>query len=153
MSGKIDAITLWNPYALAMALDVKHIETRHWPTDRRGLVAIHAAQRWTPELREQTYRFRIRYPHLADQFDKLEWGKANVKNNPYFGAVLCIVRLVDCVPTERLVMSGISAQERDFDNFAPGRFGFVCELVESFLDKPYPQVGCQKWFKWERPAA
>lgn len=37
-------ITLWDPWATLMALSAKKIETRHWKTDFRGPVAIHAAK-------------------------------------------------------------------------------------------------------------
>jgi hypothetical protein len=28
---------------------MKSIETRHWSTGVRGLIAVHAAKRWTPD--------------------------------------------------------------------------------------------------------
>ena len=37
-------LTLWHPWAGAMALGLKRIETRSWRTDYRGDVAIHAAK-------------------------------------------------------------------------------------------------------------
>lgn len=39
------AITLWQPWASAVALGSKTIETRHWSTNYRGPLAIHAAKR------------------------------------------------------------------------------------------------------------
>lgn len=44
------AITLWQPYASLVALGAKPYETRSWPTAYRGLLAIHAAKRWTNDL-------------------------------------------------------------------------------------------------------
>ena len=38
------ALTLHQPYASAIALGLKHFETRAWKTTYRGPVAIHAAQ-------------------------------------------------------------------------------------------------------------
>ena len=46
------AISLWQPWATAIAVGVKQIETRHWKTDYRGPIAIHAAKRWTRDERE-----------------------------------------------------------------------------------------------------
>lgn len=147
------ALSLWNPHALLMALNRKQIETRHWPTDYRGLLAIHAAKRWTLTERNLTYRFRCLYPCIAPQLDMLGWSQSSVEGNPYFGAVLCIVRVVDCVPTEKLITT-ISQRERDFGNYAPGRFGWKCELVETFVSNPYQHVtGRQGLFTWERPAS
>lgn len=40
------ALSLWQPWASLMAVGAKKIETRHWTTSYRGLVAIHAAKRF-----------------------------------------------------------------------------------------------------------
>lgn len=37
------AITLYQPWASAVVLGLKQYETRSWPTNARGIVAIHAA--------------------------------------------------------------------------------------------------------------
>jgi len=44
---KIRAISLHQPYATGVALKLKRHETRHWPANYSGPVAIHAAQRDT----------------------------------------------------------------------------------------------------------
>jgi len=41
----IKAISLWQPWASAMALGFKKNETRHWATKYRGPLLIHAAQK------------------------------------------------------------------------------------------------------------
>src|SRR5262249_6870381 len=46
MSKTMKAISLWQPWASLMAVSAKKIEPRHWQTDYRGLVAIHAAKRF-----------------------------------------------------------------------------------------------------------
>src|SRR3546814_14671667 len=51
-SGALKAISLWQPWASAIALGHKSIETRHWPTKYRGELAIHAAKRFGPDERE-----------------------------------------------------------------------------------------------------
>src|SRR5690242_6060969 len=50
-------IWLWQPWASLCciaspdkAVPVKPYETRHWPTNYRGLLLIHAAQKWNDEL-------------------------------------------------------------------------------------------------------
>src|SRR3546814_21127441 len=50
--GAVKAISLWQPWASAIALGHKSIETRHWPTKYRGELAIHAAKRFGPDERE-----------------------------------------------------------------------------------------------------
>src|SRR5437868_804524 len=43
----VKALSLWQRWASAMALGWKRIETRHWSLSYRGLLAIHAAKRWS----------------------------------------------------------------------------------------------------------
>ncbi len=45
-------ITLWQPWASAMSLSMKRIETRSWGTDYRGPLAIHAALTWGRSCKE-----------------------------------------------------------------------------------------------------
>ena len=42
------AISLWQPWASAIAIGEKTIETRSWWTPHRGALAIHAAKTDTP---------------------------------------------------------------------------------------------------------
>lgn len=39
------ALTIWQPWATAIAIGAKRIETRSWETHYRGPIAIHAAAR------------------------------------------------------------------------------------------------------------
>jgi hypothetical protein len=43
------AITLYQPWAMLVALGKKQIETRSWKTDYRGPLAIHVAKKFTKE--------------------------------------------------------------------------------------------------------
>jgi hypothetical protein len=60
------------------------------------------------------------------------------------GAGLCIVRLVDCIPTEKAV---VSDQECTFGDYTPGRLAWKLELIEVF-PQPIPAIGRQKLFGW-----
>ena len=40
----IKALSLWQPWASAIAVGYKHYETRSWKTDYRGWLGIHAAK-------------------------------------------------------------------------------------------------------------
>ena len=44
--GTMKAISLWQPWASAVARRAKFNETRHWATSYRGTLAIHAAKRF-----------------------------------------------------------------------------------------------------------
>jgi hypothetical protein len=126
------AISLWQPWASAIWLRWKRIETRHWSTDYRGPLAIHAAKRWTREERE----------FWADMCE-VEGFDADAHEMP-FGAVICTVCLVDVKPTEQLIGS-ISEQEERWGNYGPGRFGFVFEGLQR-LPRPVPFKGMQGFF-------
>lgn len=46
---EIKCLTLWQPWASAIAMGHKVIETRTWGTDYRGLLGIHAGKTWDRE--------------------------------------------------------------------------------------------------------
>lgn len=124
-------ISLWQPWASAIALGLKSIETRHWSTRHRGPLAIHAARRWTVDEREDARMFARTYdaPELI---------------NPPLGAIIAVCRLDDMQPTEALV-DIISDMERSFGNYGHGRFGWkLTDVVQ--LETPIPFRGLQGLF-------
>jgi hypothetical protein len=77
------AISLWQPWASAIALGMKRIETRGWSTNYRGRLAIHAAKTWRTEQRE----------FLAHA---VEFGYAALAREPLpFGAIVATCMLTD----------------------------------------------------------
>lgn len=85
-------LSLCQPHAEAIALGLKPYETRGWSTEYRGPLAIHAAKH---PLREKDCdwdwwcEMRKRLALAGMRLDKLSYGR-----------IVCIVDLVDCVPTE-----------------------------------------------------
>lgn len=130
------AISLHQPYAtacFARAKDgeiLKTVETRHWPTQVRGPLAIHAAKRWTREEAEDWPRFARFYR---------DWPE-----DPPLGAIIGVVQLVDCIPTERLV-DQITAREAEWGNYGPKRFAWVLDHPRR-LPQPMPCRGFQGFF-------
>jgi len=122
------AISLWQPWASAIALGLKQIETRHWWTDYRGPLAVHAAKRWGPDERDTACLFARRFDQRLAA--------------PPLGAIIATACIVDCVRTERLHPS---EQEDAFGNFAPGRFGWILRDVVALAD-PIPFKGAQGFF-------
>lgn len=126
------AISLWQPWASAMALGLKHIETRHWTTSYRGHVAIHAAKRWTREERER-WEMECRA------------NSALPKTIP-LGAIVATGTLVNVVHTEALIDTGrVTCREESLGNFGPGRYGWIFEDIIA-LPEPISFKGAQGFF-------
>lgn len=140
------AFSLWQPHASLVIKGLKHYETRHWWTRYRGLLAIHAAKRWTKAEILLTADLRDRF--RVTTFDCLEyWPTVPLP----LGAMLGIVRLVGIYQTQEIAPH-LSLAERAFGNYAPGRFAWKLEVVEVF-ETPIPTAGHQGFWNWERPAA
>jgi hypothetical protein len=132
------AISLWQPYASAIALGLKGIETRPRRTHYRGPLAIHAAQRCTAELRD-----RFAYEFLFD---------FRAVGVPYFeqlplGAIVAVCDVLDCKPVEDLA-GEVSDVERRLGDFTPGRFGWVLGNIRQ-LSMPIFISGKQGFFNVE----
>lgn len=153
----IPAISLWQPWASAVALKSKEYETRHWATNYRGPLVIHAARRL---VRSELELFRLRSfwraalklpPNLTI------WGHVP------FGALVAICTLTDCLPTEDISSGylddirsdpetlGMGWTERSMGNFEPGRFAWRLQGVK-ILAKPIPFKGKQGFFRVPKSA-
>ncbi|SDC30330.1 ASCH domain-containing protein [Sphingomonas sp. YR710] len=119
---RLTAISLWQPYASAIPLGLKAIETRHWKTRHRGEIAIHAARKWDGENRP---------------FASIEHTLGRLPAPLPLGAIVAVATLVDIRPTDELKLS-VSAIERLYGNYEPGRYGWMLENVRP-LREP---VGC-----------
>jgi len=162
---KIRAISLHQPWATAVALGSKRIETRAWSTDYRGVLAIHAAQR-------RPIGELLHYGACS------QWVGALHRNAPEsrlialpealpFGAIVAVCRLADCQPTETFTLGEVTAPrtapdgpygtlnqwtELQLGNFAPGRYGWRLSDIVA-LPAPIPCVGRQSFFSWDVPPA
>jgi len=143
------AISLWQPWATAIALGSKTIETRDWSTEWRGPLAIHAAKRRI--LRE------------LDEFDgHAHWrgalhldGTRMVSEVLPFGAVVAVCNLIGCLTSEELLrrpslyeLRGVEPEqweESQMGNFADGRYGWVLADIRP-LSPPVPFKGAQGFF-------
>lgn len=128
------AITLWQPWATAMAMGVKTIETRGWFTRYRGDLLICAAKR-TPLSWERDILTNV----LAELLPR---------SNPHvplpLGVALCIVELYDCVPTH--AVQGLKPQERALGDFTDGRHAWLTRNLRT-LPRVFPCVGRQGLFE------
>lgn len=126
------ALSLWQPWASAVALGAKRVETRSWSTSYRGPIAIHAAKRWTKSERATWAAWRLTWP---------DFFRAELVTPP-LGVVVVVAELVDCVPTESLKASGgLGEMEEAMGDYASGRYGWV--LVRRRPIRPLPMRGMQ----------
>lgn len=100
------AISLWEPWASAMAAGHKRIETRSWPTPYRGDVLICAA-------------LKIINTEALGLPNKIRFMKL------HHGSALCVVELYDCVRTEECTPDVIAGDEEQLGDYSPGRFAWL----------------------------
>lgn len=150
------AISLWQPWASLIAVGAKKFETRSWPTNYRGPIAIHAAKK---PFDTDSFLDRELHPFaevlgLPDiySFDAL----------PY-GCIVATARLVDChemlddesgkmlniyLQRPNYFKEYIQAIERHFGDWRPGRFAWELADVKA-LPRPIPAKGRQGLWEWE----
>jgi hypothetical protein len=137
MSREWVAITLWQPWATAIALGLKHYETRSWSTAYRGPIMIHAARRWTRQ--EQDFHAKA----IREVEGMLGTAGAlidDLRATPPFGAVIAVADLVNCECTYSIAMP--DSLDQLFGDFSPGRFAWQLENVIK-LKEPIPTSGLQ----------
>jgi hypothetical protein len=127
------ALTLTQPWATLMALQMKRIETRSWSTSYRGEFVVHAAKgfpKWAKETCEQEP-----FKHAL--------GEYTAKTLP-LSQGLCIVNLLGCFPTTRLgfdQMAFVHGVEPDlteiaFGDYSENRYMWLTDYV-----RPLPSTG------------
>jgi hypothetical protein len=139
----VKALSLWQPHPTAIALGWKPWETRSWPTNYRGRLAIHAAQRSWTDFGPWDTEARRRLLAYSTAHGWIRWT---------FGAVICTVDLVDCVRTSEL-RGRIPADQEFWGDFSDGekgegRWAFKLENVR-VLPEPVPWRGMQGFFEVE----
>jgi len=137
LPARVKAITLWQPWASAMAAGLKRIETRGYPAERLGLrsgdlLAIHAAKRPIPT-------------------DELAWWKEHGDTALTYdalphSAILCVVRYLESVRTGGWFMP--SDEEAAWGDYSDGRYGWLTEPCLTFTE-PVPMKGAQCVWWWE----
>lgn len=130
-------ISLYQPWASLVALGLKRVESRSWPTTYRGPLLIHAAKRWDAGLESaQVDAAELLWSH----------GRLPLPAVLPLGRVLAVCRLAGCsqVRPGHLTPEGIglSGLELAFGDYRPGRFGWSLEDVRS-LAEPVPWRGMQ----------
>lgn len=122
-------LSLWQPWASAIARGLKQNETRSWSTDYRGPIAIHAAKRSGQALRDFAWQMGMRWDDLPR------------------GAIVAVARLVS---VDRISGRAVHTTEREaqWGNYALGRYVWRLEDIRA-LREPMPYRGAQHLRKVE----
>lgn len=120
------ALTLWQPWASAIALGHKKHETRSWSTRYRGPLLIHAALTMPADAQEFAARERVagRSPAICPR-----------------GVFVALATLVDVLPAEDVAVE-TDAVDWMLGNFEQGRFAWRLKDVRA-LSEPLPARGHQ----------
>jgi hypothetical protein len=140
-------LTLWQPYATFVALNLKQYETRHWATRYRGKLVNHSAKRQMDEMDTLTVR----------EVHSLTDGNIPTIRKDYpLGMILSVSDLTDCLemwdsavygplmPPHRrgIDIQSISALEKAVGNWQEGRFAWKQENTRA-LTEPLSFRGSQ----------
>jgi hypothetical protein len=126
------AISLWQPWAHLMAIGAKQNETRSWPTNHRGWLAIHAAKKWTREIQ------------ALCETQPFEQYVNGVPGGLVTGAIVAVVRLHTCI--EITTTNAPNTEEFHFGDYTPGRFMWRT-TDRTQLPTPIPFKGRQGLFE------
>jgi activating signal cointegrator 1 len=129
----MQAITLYQPYATAILVGKKKIDTRSWKTNHRGTIAIHAAKVF-PKFEQELLRKEMITSRLPPNIEEYS-----------FGAIICLADITDVRATEDLYFE-IGVNERRYGNYSKGRWGWILTNIRPLL-KPIKCNGRQKTWK------
>lgn len=157
------AISLWQPWASAVALGLKRYETRSWrpPESLIGApLAIHAAKKKDMDCAARWMQHRLGLtpnddPPAIEDAEARERATAALKDYDRlpFGAIVCLVRISGVWPTNfARTSSAFTPQELSWGDYTPGRYCWKLEVIYKF-DAPIIYTGRQGFFEFEIPAA
>ncbi len=126
----ITAISLHQPWASLIASGQKRYETRSWPTNHRGLIAIHAAKKIEPDTR---------------LLNLLGIAESDVPR----GAVVAIADLVDCIQMDAKFIEAQSGTERMCGDWSVGRWAWKLENIRAI--EPISARGMQGLWHFPLP--
>lgn len=128
------ALSLWQPWASAIAAGVKKIETRSRRTNYRGPLAIHASKKLIipndPEFISVLKHFGLLDQELPQ------------------GCILGWTELKGCILMTGETISSVGRVERVFGRYESGRYMWLLGDFHAFK-KPIPCRGQQFLFDWE----
>lgn len=141
---KTKCISLWQPWASAIALGFKQIETRGFRTSYRGPIAIHAARRWTVHQQVALANIMDAIPEAKAAFRAL----SEIETPLPLGKIVAIAEIVDCVS----ITPDFAVTDEEFllGDYSPNRFAWRLKNVVA-LPKPFAYTGRQGFFEANLP--
>ncbi len=134
-------LSLWPPWGSFIVAGLKKIETRSWPTNYRGQLAIHQTKSLTLDIRQTVFQNLV----LSETLEQA--GFAFIENVP-LGCIVGSVNLVDCVEMTIDNIATKDVLEIELGDFRPGRFMWVLDAPLEFIH-PVPIKGKQGLWEWE----
>lgn len=151
------AISLWQPHASLITTGAKIYETRHWTTNIRGDILIHAAlsrkdmaAMWQGEDCMRRYVEALE-PLLVKNLDSWSLRCATITDALPFGALVGVAKLGRPLSIGNVnfgfdITEAIAAKQGNgFGDFSPGRFAWPLTDVRRF-ETPIPWKGRQGFF-------
>jgi hypothetical protein len=152
---EMKVISLWQPWASAIPMGLKTIETRSWVTNYRGPLAIHAAK-----TKDGLNPNRFSDDTLFQILQTMKFYGADIKKLP-FGAIIATAELVDCIEIPNHRADYIYLQSKDlrtnidvysreilFGDYTPGRFAWILSDIRA-LEKPILAIGQQGFWDFD----
>lgn len=137
------ALSLWQPWASAIAAGIKIHETRAWSTAYRGPVAIHAAKRFKKDERDLAWSF-MGIESIAKALATV--GVNSLDDFPR-GAIVAVADLIYVESTIRQ-RKRVSADDHLLGNWDDGRFAWGFTRVVP-MPWPIPWSGSQGMWNWD----
>lgn len=142
----VKGISLWQPWAWMIDVELKKYETRSWGTGYRGLLAICSAKKNTNELKYFFESWKNEQSHLLSELQSssrfllmpMPWSSLR------FGEIICLVELIDCIRMDQEFINQQSPIELSCGDWKVGRFAWKLKLISRILG--YPIKGQQGLF-------
>ncbi len=118
------ALSIKEPFASLISLNIKHIETRSWKTNYRGEIYIHASlSKYDSKDVERMNKLKSLLP------DDYEFKR---------GKIICKAYLSDCIYMDDTFIESIKKDEIEYlcGNYSLGRYAWVLKDVKMVDEIP-----------------
>lgn len=149
------AISLWQPWASAIALGLKRVETRSWPTKHRGPIAIHAAKTKKGVRLGASFDVVCAVAHRLGIQETWMGKRRAIEDAVPFGAIVAVAEIVRCelcdpdiIAAEGRARGNAGVIEVAMGDWIPGRWLWRLDKIRA-VEPPVPALGRQGVFEVE----